>query len=102
MLMVLDFPRMQRFKVAVVSHNPEETRRALVSAPGISVFGAADHMITERPLAEHDALAFSSGHLMTTRLEADSAEAAEHRVREVVGGGCEVGPAEAITPPSPP
>jgi hypothetical protein len=30
-------------------------------------------------------------------LEADSAEAAASRVREVVGDGCDVGPAEQVT-----
>jgi hypothetical protein len=79
---------MLRFKVPFASDSPEQARQALDRA-GIPTFGPA--------LAGHsNPESWKIGPRMTTVLEADSGEAAEARVREVVGDGCRVGPAEPI------
>jgi hypothetical protein len=68
---------------------PMETRSALDGATGISSRGVFSCVVGDSEGA-------SSARRMTAILEADSAEAAVQRVREVVGDDYEVVPAERM------
>jgi hypothetical protein len=81
--------RMPRFKVPVVSDTPEQTRQALDRA-GVETFGPAFSEWATSPQGR------SAGPRMTPLVDAETGEAAETMVRNVVGEGCEVGPAEPI------
>lgn len=74
---------MERFKVAVVSETPQETREELDRA-GIPTIGPAFAYYTENPQGG------TFGPRMTAILEAEDEDAAIARVREAVGQGCKV------------
>jgi hypothetical protein len=78
---------MPRFKVPVGSKTPEQTLEALKGA-GMDRFGPAFSPVTRDPESE-----WSAAPKMTAFVEATTADAAEARVREIVGTDCEVGPA---------
>jgi hypothetical protein len=79
---------MPRFKVPVVGDELEQAQRALRAA-NISTLGSSSSFVASGEGA-------STGYRMTAMLEADSEEAAVQRVREAVGDGYEVGPAEPM------
>jgi hypothetical protein len=84
---------MPRFKVPVVSETPAETSRAL-DAAGIPKVGPTFTRFTS---SDGD---WRIGPRMTPVFDAENADAAEARVREVVGSECEVGKAEPFGPGS--
>lgn len=83
---------MPRFKVPVLSETPDLARKALDAADGISWFGATSRV-------DGEGHGPSAGPRMTAILKADHRDAAEQRVREVVGEQCEVGPAVEMGEP---
>ncbi len=78
---------MPLFKVLVVSETPEETSRAL-DAAGIPKIGPAFAGFVSSPES------WSVSPKMTPIFDAESANAAETRIREIVGSECDVGIAE--------
>ena len=89
---------MPRFNVRVESDSPVQTKQAL-DAAGIPTIGP--------PMAGYprNQEIWIAGPRMTAVMDADSAEAAEAHVSEVVGSDCQVGPAErwsSLRPAGPP
>jgi hypothetical protein len=77
---------MPRFSVQVESDNAEQARGAL-NAAGIPTIGPAFAYFTQSP----ETTTVTSRHLVAV-LDAENGNAAESRVRQVVGERCEVGP----------
>jgi hypothetical protein len=75
-----------KFSVRVESDAPWDTRKALDGA-GIPSIGPASAGFTESPES------WITSNDVTAVVEADSPEAAVARVREVIGGEVQVGPA---------
>ena len=85
---------MPRFNVRVESDSPVQTKQAL-DAAGIPTIGP--------PMAGYprNQEIWIAGPRMTVVMDADSAEAAEAHVSEVVGSDCQVGPAERVVESGP-
>jgi len=76
---------MSRFSVPVTTKAPEETCKAL-DAAGVPKVGPTFSRYT----ASNDG--WRIGPRVTPVIEAENAEAAEARIRDIVGGECEIGP----------
>lgn len=76
---------MEQFAVGIASETPQETRDKL-DAAGIPTIGPTYTAWRESPNAE-----WTPGRSMTAVLWAQTGEGAVQRVREVLGGDCDLG-----------